>query len=169
MTSFESYLHVRIVSGVPYINLQTKTVINIPTRYDDQIPECLVGRPFVVDDPSPENGNDTWDQPGEMNYHGMILVSSRTHPQNVSAAIETIGAGGDRQMELFDALVGPEIAAIRVDLFKLLGESGLEYARSTSFRLKDTDVTRIEELLLGYSESGDIDDELTLATIVESV
>lgn len=157
MNGIMSKLHVTMSGPKPHVNLQTSAVIHLPATRS--------GETLAADSNNPSS---------EFVYCGTIRIGSRKNPSSedplndsASASVQTITGVEGLQMSLFDELVGPSIAAVRMEVFMQMSMAGL----STTVRevtLTSTDVARIERLLAEHHLATDAEDVLRSPSTAES-
>lgn len=82
-------------------------------------------------------------------YYGCVGVHSLHHWKGVTATITTVSHTGRGQTKLFDKLVGPRIAALRLtmarEMRRIIDSGGICEVQQMDVHLDEDDVYRIQE------------------------
>jgi len=110
----------------------------------------LVLQQYDLKEPVPENPL-LLDDYRAFSYYGCVGVRSLHHWDGVTATIETMPHTGRGQAKLFDKLVGPRIAALRLtmsrEMHSIMNERAFADKQELDVHITSMDADRMQELI----------------------
>lgn len=124
----------------------------------DAYSTSLVLQGYDLKEPTPEHHILASDY-DSFSYYGCVGVDSLHHWNGVTATIRTMPHTGRGQTKLFDKLVGPRIAAVRLtvsrEMRSIMKETGGCSSQELDVHFDSTDADRIQEMIQTCADDED--------------